>query len=143
MVRRGGMPQCIRFLPIAGAEESILSIQSEQRQGVRVLHLRGDVDLATVSQLQKALDEAARASRQVVLDCAKLKYIDSKGLSLLADFCKRGVRFVLVTPSPTIRRVLQIMALDKLFPAAPSVEEALNPLAEPLSEAAPLDGGGA
>lgn len=121
----------LRSLPIAGGEDSDLRIESEHLDGVCVLRLCGDVDLLTVSSLQRALEDTpARTSHRVILDCTRLSYIDSTGLSLLANFCKAGLRVVLATPSSTVRRILHIMALDGLVPAASSVSEALRMLAE-------------
>jgi anti-anti-sigma factor len=126
---RSPKPADRRSLPIAGGEISDLRIESEERDGVCIVHLCGDVDLMTVSSLQLALNSPARTSRPVVLDCARLRYIDSKGLSLLAGLSKAGLRLVLAVPSSTIRKVLRVMALDVLLPAASSVDEALTLLA--------------
>jgi anti-anti-sigma regulatory factor len=65
-------------------------------------------------------------SRNVVLDCQHLTYIDSTGLNVLADLYRRGRRFVLIAPSPTLRKILGIVGLDMLMPVADSVDEALK-----------------
>lgn len=126
--------------PLRGASGPDLEIEAEERKDVLVLHVSGEVDLSTVSRLREALEEPARTNRRVILDCARLRYIDSTGLSLFAAFCKRGLRLVLAAPHQTIRRVLQVMALDALLPAVSSVEEALTLLVDRTSGSTPTDG---
>jgi anti-sigma B factor antagonist len=114
----------------SGSPSSILKIETDEHDGAYVVRLSGEVDLQTITLLNAALDGRIHNSRNVVLDCRHLTYMDSLGLKLLADLQEKGRRFVLVAPTPTIQKILRITALDTLLPVAASVEDALNRLAE-------------
>jgi anti-anti-sigma factor len=81
----------------------------EEEPGFRV---SGELDLLTVPQLREALAAVRGPSRDVVLDCAGLTFIDSSGLGLLLSIARttneRGASLVLRTASPTVRRLLGI-----------------------------------
>jgi anti-anti-sigma factor len=120
----------LRFIPISGAAEPYLKIETEERDGAYVVRLSGDVDLETVTLLQGALDGRIRNSRNVILDCEHLTYMDSTGFNLLSDLYRRGRQLILVAPTPTVLKVLRVFGLDTLIPVTPSVEEALRVLLE-------------
>jgi anti-anti-sigma factor len=105
---------------------SILKIETEEQDGAYVVRLSGEVDLETVTLFEGALNGRVHNSRNVILDCQHLTYIDSTGLNTLADLYRQGRRFVLIAPSPTLCKVLHIMGLDMLMPVAASVDAALN-----------------
>jgi anti-anti-sigma factor len=72
--------------------------------------LSGEVDMATVKQLEETIAEVMRPGRPVVIDMAALTYIDSSGLSLLVwTHQQSGERVVICNPSRQVRRVLEIM----------------------------------
>ena len=47
------------------------------------LHLVGELDLATRDLLAAALREAAHPGHDLIVDCARLDFIDAAGISLL------------------------------------------------------------
>ncbi|MFC4912015.1 STAS domain-containing protein [Actinomadura gamaensis] len=47
------------------------------------MHLIGELDLATCGLLAAALDEAARPGRDLVVDCARLDFLDAAGIAVL------------------------------------------------------------
>jgi anti-anti-sigma factor len=121
----------LRFIPIGGASAPGLKIETGTHDGAYVIRLSGEVDLETITLLQDALDEPAHHSRNVILDCQHLTYMDSTGFKLLADLHKRGRRLALAALTPTILKISRILALDTIIPIAPSVEEALKGLVAP------------
>jgi anti-anti-sigma factor len=59
-------------------------------RGVYVVHVYGELDLATVADFDAALDKAfASGTPRVVLDLAELSSIDSTGLRSLVLFAER------------------------------------------------------
>lgn len=86
-------------------------------EAVVCLALVGELDLATTSILEAALEDAERTSQTVlILDLGALSYVDSSGLHCLFDAHKRayaaGRRMVLHAPGGAPRRMLQITGLD-------------------------------
>lgn len=72
--------------------------------------LRGELDMATVKQLEQAIAEFVRPGRTVVIDMAQLSFIDSSGIGLLVSAYKQtGERVVICNPSRQVRRVLELM----------------------------------
>lgn len=96
-----------------------LATRTEVADGHVLLHVEGDVDLDSSAALRQALLEALEQSATVVVDVAEVGFIDSSGLSALvwghgrAQESGGGLR--LRHPSPMLRRLLQITALDKVL----------------------------
>jgi anti-sigma B factor antagonist len=85
--------------------------------GVVRLSVAGEVDMATVGDLERAMTDAITAdgTAQVTVDIAEVTFCDSSGLAafdrsyFLAG--QRGVLFRLTSPQPGVRQVLQITGL--------------------------------
>ena len=72
--------------------------------------LSGELDMATVKELENAVAEVMRLGRRVVIDMGQLTFIDSKGLALLArTYQQTGERVIIYSPSRQVRRVLELM----------------------------------
>ena len=93
-----------------------------------VVRLIGEADVTT-QVLGEALGaEAAKKPRFLLVDMSGLTFIDSGALheivrvyrSLRAD----GGLLALISPTPSVARVLQLSALDQVIPVYASVEEA-------------------
>jgi anti-anti-sigma factor len=76
-------------MPSVGDGQAELSVQSRQDDVVRVLHVRGEIDLSTVATLQPELESALKASGPVVVDLCATKFMDSSGLYALLVFRER------------------------------------------------------
>lgn len=104
----------------------------EVHDGVPVLALRGDLDVATRRSARDALQGALQAQRALVLDLTGLGFLDSTGLTVLinsADEARRlGRPFAIAVPPGGPRRVLELSGLDEELPMADSVEAALTVL---------------
>lgn len=72
--------------------------------------LRGELDIATVEQLEKAVTQVMKPGRPVVLDMAQLNFIDSCGVEfLIRTYQVTGERVVICNPSRQVRRLLELM----------------------------------
>ncbi len=97
-----------------------LEISSVVENGTASVSLSGELDLAGAQQLETRLDEAERTSpARLVIDLARLAFIDSTGLRLLlqadARARERGCELVLRHAAPTVQRVFEVTgALDVL-----------------------------
>ena len=87
------------------------------------LELHGELDLATVRELVAAIRAAERRRpARLVVDVAKLTFIDARGFRVLLDAARRAEReerrFVLSNPSPQVTRILQITGGDRVVDVA-------------------------
>jgi anti-anti-sigma factor len=90
---------------------------------VPVAHLVGELDIANASGCFDAVKARLDGAAVVVVDLSAVTYIDSSCLSELVELARtRDVR--LVVPPGQPRRVLEISALDQVFPIFETVKAA-------------------
>jgi anti-sigma B factor antagonist len=102
-----------------------MDLASRLEGGVGHLHVTGEVDAMTAPELRasgsRLLEEGART---LLVDCARLTFIDSAGLSVLLELHDLAeVRFATMTihqPSDHVRRLLSITGLDRKLILAPA-----------------------
>jgi anti-anti-sigma factor len=92
-------------------------VESEERDGLVHVALRGELDLSTVSKVQEELDRVDAAGPPVVvLDLSKLSFLDSTGLRCVIPAAERardaGRRFVVVRGPDPVQRVFSITRLE-------------------------------
>jgi anti-sigma B factor antagonist len=86
-----------------------------ERGGVRV-RPAGELDIATIDELEATLDELARLGfGRIVLDLRELEFMGSCGLRLLVLHTQRarrgGYEFTLIDGPPAVQRVIEICGL--------------------------------
>jgi len=86
------------------------SASVERRNGATTVFLHGELDMATVPQLERALDGVEGA---VVFDCAELSFVDSSGLAVFSRVARNG-GITLRNPRSNVRRVLEAVALEHM-----------------------------
>ena len=111
---------------------------AQLEDGVRVVEVRGELDLGTAPQLEGPLEEAiADAGTSVLIDLSACDFIDSTGIALIVRAWQRvsqdgngdGSRgFVLCSQNEQVRRVLEITGLELSIPIHRSRDEALAAL---------------
>jgi len=88
---------------------------------ITIFDITGDIDLATSPELRKALLRELRELKmpRVVLNLKSVRYIDSSGVASLVEGLKAsrdvGSRLVLFGLNRTVREVLQLSKLVKIF----------------------------
>jgi anti-sigma B factor antagonist len=99
------------------------AVESEELEGgIRVLTVRGELDMSTAPELERALDDAVSdAGASIVLDLCECEFIDSTGIALIvrawqqldrsADGDGEG-RLVLCSHNHQVRRLLKITGID-------------------------------
>jgi len=98
-----------------------LQIAARHLDKITIFDISGDIDLATSPELRKALLREFRDLKipRVVLNLERVRYIDSSGVASLVEGLKAsrdvGSRLVLFGVNSTIREVLQISRLLKIF----------------------------
>jgi anti-anti-sigma factor len=98
---------------------SLITRTETGTDGRAIIVAEGDIDLTTVEILRKALDGAIDDHRSVVLDVGDVGFIDSSGLNVFAWGHQRahaaGGSLRLRRPSPMLRRLLEITAMDSIL----------------------------
>lgn len=98
---------------------------------VIVMALDGELDLASVPQLEQAIDRALESDpERVVLDFAALEFMDVAGLRsvLRSDERLRGLgkRLVIAAPGAGIRRLIELTHQQQALDIAASTADALR-----------------
>jgi anti-anti-sigma factor len=102
---------------VSGEPLSIISERDGEAHRVAAI---GELDIATVDLLERALLEVEETDAElIVLDLSALSFIDSTGLRLVLDLNERcggaADRLRIVAGSPAVERLLDIVGLrDKL-----------------------------
>ena len=85
-----------------------------------VLHVAGDLDLASAGQLRGVLRDLLDRGdvRRLVLDMAGLEFLDVTGLNVIVDAQRvlsgDGGTLALRSPRPMVLRMLKLLALDEV-----------------------------
>ena len=108
---------------------------AELEGGVRVVAVRGELDLGTAPELEGPLEEAIGAAEPLLIDLSECEFIDSTGIAMivrawqqLGDGSSEPVRVVICSGSEQVRRVLEITGLESSIPIHASRDEALAAL---------------
>jgi anti-sigma B factor antagonist len=99
-------------------------------EGVVVLVLEGEFDLAAAPAMREQLEDACRGVRGVVLEMSGVTFVDSSALRelLRADTAlrERGARLVLAAVPAGVARLLELTRTTGMLVAAPTLEAALE-----------------
>jgi anti-anti-sigma factor len=97
---------------------TILEVESEERDGLVLVSLRGELDLSTVGKVDDELQSVEGPGPGVlVLDLSKLTFLDSTGLRCVVRAHERareeGRRLVVVKGPEPVQRVFEITRLQE------------------------------
>jgi anti-anti-sigma factor len=98
-----------------------LLIEMEERpDGTVVLALGGELDLATLPQLERRLLESeAKRPARILIDLHGLRFIDSSGLHALLSARQRaeeaGWELTLIRGSRAVQRLFELTGVDAMF----------------------------
>lgn len=105
---------------------------------MRVIAVRGELDLSNASDLEAPLEEAiASGDASVLIDLTECEFIDSTGIALIVMAWQRldrgaegdgSGRVVISSQNDQVRRVLEITGLELSIPIHGTREEALAAL---------------
>lgn len=108
-------------------------IKIRTREGVEVVDVEGDLKIGeSVAAFEGLVQDLSRRDLPVVLNLAKLKAIDSRGIGAIVDAkVKLGPRVCMICLSDRIQSLLAICKLTTLMPIYPSEVEALTKIRAP------------
>ncbi len=108
-----------------------LAVQVNEQDGWAVVQVHGDVDMTTAPRLrEQVIRVIVDGQPRVVLDLQGVDFIDSTGLGVVVGLLKRartqGGDLRLVSTRSSLRKVLELTALDQALPLADTVEAAIS-----------------
>ncbi len=108
-----------------------LTVQLVERDGWAVAQVRGDVDMTTAPRLrEQVIRVVVDGQPHVILDLEGVDFIDSTGLGVLVGLLKRtrsqGGDLRIASTRSSLRKVLELTALDRALPLADTVDAAIG-----------------
>ena len=105
-------------------------VHSEQKQGVFVILVEGELDMNTAAELERQLEAPLAASDSTLLiDLSRCEFIDSTGIALIVRaWQKLEDRFSICGICDQVKRVLEVTGLEATIPTHSSRDEALAQL---------------
>jgi anti-sigma B factor antagonist len=106
-----------------------LAVERTSQDGVELVQVEGEVDIATASRLISVLNSSvADAIRSVIVDLSRVGFMDSTGLALLINANRRlSLRrkgFAVICPPGPLRRVFEITDMIETLNVCPDRETA-------------------
>lgn len=97
------------------AEGSVFTVSVEQPW---LLHLAGELDGDGATALIQALEGPIRRGGTIGLDLSELRFMDSTGINVLCNAAQRvrdRGRIVLIRPTPSVCRIIEVCGLTDHF----------------------------
>lgn len=111
---------------------------AELDDGLRIISVRGELDLGTAGDLESPLEEAiASGDALVLIDLSECEFIDSTGIAMIVRAWQRldrgaegdgSGRVVICSQNDQVRRVLEITGLELSIPIHGTRDEAIAAL---------------
>jgi anti-anti-sigma factor len=112
--------------------DRLAEFEFDQRDGVLVATIAGEVDSSNASELRLALsDRLPSAAGALVLDLSGVSYLDSSGVQLLFELGRRlgarrqAMRLVVPADAP-MRRVLELCDVATVAPMDAEISESVR-----------------
>jgi len=108
-----------------------VQIAARHTQNSVILDITGDIDLANSPSMRKVLlvEIKEKHTAKVYLNLKNVRYIDSSGIASLVEGLKasrdNGGRLILFGLSPSVREVMELSRLQKIFEIYDSEEQAV------------------
>ncbi len=101
-----------------------MKIETDQSTAEALVIVEGDIDLYSSPELRRALLEAVpKAADELRVHLGGVSYMDSSGVATLVEGLRsakeHGKDFVLVAPSGSVMKVLELARLDSIFEVRP------------------------
>lgn len=111
-----------------------LTVAIDQTNPIVLITATGELDAASVSRLDSAIDESVRTSEHhVVLDATAVTFVDSTGITALVSGLRRLNRArrrlaLACPPDGPLGRALQLTGLDHTFELHATTDGAISAL---------------
>ncbi|BDI31567.1 hypothetical protein CCAX7_36180 [Capsulimonas corticalis] len=97
----------------------------------RIFEIDGDLDLTTSPDLKVEIDRLLGAGvKNLIINLSLVKYLDSSSLGVLVSSLKRmqemNGNLILVSPTPSVLRILELTSLTRIFEVFATNTEAIS-----------------
>jgi anti-anti-sigma factor len=120
-------------------ENPFIRVNTGELQGVPLMEVVGDIDLSTLPQLQRAIDNLfnSKNSMRLIIDLRRVTFIDSSGVGALIGAKKRlmtrhGELYV-ICGNDHVRKKLGLMRLGNIMRLHSTPEEVTSDIANEIS----------
>ena len=103
-------------------------ISIEDREGISVVRVSGEIDLATHEELSGQIHTAAAEGKPVVIDLSACGFIDSSGIRALLLGEREAETIAVAGASEQVRRVFEMTGIAQALALHETVEQALDAL---------------
>ncbi len=95
------------------------STEISEVEGATVIHVRGEIDMATCERLRDAVEPHLGPKQTIVLDLSEVRFMDSSSLRVLEQargtLTADGGSLILRNPSEAARRLLTMARAERLL----------------------------
>lgn len=97
-----------------------MQVNMEERNGIAVVRVNGDIDINTSPDIKKSFDQLIKDKKdKVIISFKDVDYVDSSGLATLVEILKKlrsyGGKLKLTNFSAKVLGLFEITKLNKLF----------------------------
>ena len=97
----------------------MLDVNTSESGEHKVISLVGELDIATVDTFKKSIDDASEGAQRIILDMAKLSFVDSTGvgglLNVVKGLKKNNLPVKITNVSPDVYEVFDLLGLPMLL----------------------------
>ncbi|MBK5222163.1 MAG: STAS domain-containing protein [Acidimicrobiia bacterium] len=109
----------------------MIVVDVKERNGWQVISVAGEVDVVSAPGIRaEVVNLVAQGFTDLVLDLARVDFIDSFGLGVMVGALKRvnshGGRLRVVITEPRVIGVLELTGVDRIFDRRASVDDAVT-----------------
>jgi anti-sigma B factor antagonist len=94
--------------------------ETGDEDGLRMVRVTGEVDMSWSQDLRREILDALSKAPAIGVDLSAVSYMDSSGIAALVEGFQQSrsakKRFALIAPSDSVRSVLELARLDRVFP---------------------------
>jgi len=110
-----------------------MQIKQEEKNGILVCYVTGEVDINTSPEIKKVFDKLIGAKeKKIILNFKDVSYVDSSGLATLVEMLKGlrsyGGKLKLSNLSTKVKNLFEITKLEKLFDIVLEEEDGVKAL---------------
>ena len=110
-----------------------MGLKIEYKEGYVLVTPNEEIEVYNIAEIKESIFEIVeRGNNKMVMNLENVEYIDSSGLGALVTLLKKlrsgNGKLVLVNPKSSVKQILGLTNLDKVFIIKNSMESAIDAL---------------